>query len=89
MKPTTRKSAFSCLISPMTPLATWPGTRWVSIAAPAPFAGLGRVDDGSEAMVRFVLFLGDFVDACWKARELLDRHHMELGGEFPRQLDRP
>src|SRR5271157_2286319 len=38
MKPTTRRSAFSCLISPMTPSATWPGTRWVSIAAPAPFA---------------------------------------------------
>ena len=31
---------------------------------PGPFRlGLGRVDDGSKAMVRFVLFLGNFVDA--------------------------
>jgi hypothetical protein len=37
-KATTRRLAFSCLINPMTPSTTWPGTKWVSIVTPATFA---------------------------------------------------
>jgi hypothetical protein len=40
--------------------------------------GLCRFDDGGEAMVRFVLFLGDLVDARREPRQLLDRHHVKL-----------
>jgi hypothetical protein len=43
---------------------------------------------GAKAMVRLVLFFGDLVDAGRKARQFLDRHHVKLGRNLARQLDR-
>ena len=45
-------------------------------------------DDRGKTMVRLVLFLGDLIDAGRKARQFLDRHHMKLGRNLARQLDR-
>jgi hypothetical protein len=39
-------------------------------------------------MVCFILFLGDLIDAGRKARQLFDRHHVKVGGNLARQLDR-
>jgi hypothetical protein len=44
-------------------------------------------DDGRKTMVGLVFLLRDFIDTRRKPRQLLDRHHVELGGDRSCQFD--